>query len=72
MPNPVGTKEGREELRRQELRRLRGSGMDLSKNPYLQALDGLDIAEELAEAVQNGQHYLTREALAEWDNWKGS
>ena len=33
------------------------------------ALDGLDIAAEIVEAVQNKQHYRTLEALAEWDKW---
>ena len=57
MTNPVGTKEQREELRRQM-----GNRADLDNLSYWQptdslrlrtALDGLDIAEEMAKHIEH-------------------
>lgn len=74
--NPVGTKEQREELRR-------GPSRDSSGFKYVNprlaalpsALDGLDIAEEMADMFrtqyENYCNCRCCKLLAKWDKWKG-
>jgi len=75
MPNPR-TKEGREELRQFCLKTDAEHGLK-SDNDFLTALDGLDIAEEMADAIVLLQSTSTissggeaGKALRRWRDWQ--
>jgi hypothetical protein len=81
MTNPVGSKEQRENLRRRHQTRkmwIRGGyrynlcGRCRTVYPckIVLSLDGLDIAEEMAEAMRRGTCGRNSKSLAKWDRWK--
>jgi hypothetical protein len=69
--NPVGTKEQREELRRDYI--SLGGTLTAKESPV--ALDGLDIAQEMArefrEVIESEGYPGDPESLALWDRWVG-
>ena len=68
MINPVGDR-----AKREELRRLLSPYHSLTPNESEAALGGLDIAEEMAEALKNlgASHPATCEPLLRrWQAWK--
>ena len=67
----VSTKEQREAKRQQWMDTTPGAIATMNKAEVLSALDGLDIAEGVAEALRRVPHWRNVEALAKWDKWKG-